>query len=122
MIDCDVVLVAIQVQKSPVFRRDGADVHSDLFVSVAQAVLGGTARAQGLYETLNLTVSRRVHPRVFFSNGEKISNKYSVIKDWIILIFRFRQASRQTREFVWQERESPESVATALETITSMSK
>lgn len=71
MIDCDVVLVAIQVQKSPVFRRDGADVHSDLFVSVAQAVLGGTARAQGLYETLNLTVRRRIHPQVFFLNGEK---------------------------------------------------
>lgn len=71
MIDCDVVLFAIQVQKSPVFRRDGADVHSDLFVSVAQAVLGGTARAQGLYETLNLTVRRRVHPQVFFLNGEQ---------------------------------------------------
>lgn len=48
----------IQVQKSPVFRRDGADIHSDVFVSVAQAILGGTARAQGLYETLNLAVSR----------------------------------------------------------------
>lgn len=47
-----------QVQKSPVFRREGADIHSDLFVSIAQAILGGTARAQGLYETLNLSVSR----------------------------------------------------------------
>lgn len=45
-----------QVQKSPVFRRDGADIHSDLHVSVAQAILGGTARTQGLYETLNLSV------------------------------------------------------------------
>lgn len=50
--DCD------QVQKSPIFRRDGADIHSDLYVSVAQAILGGTARTQGLYETLNLSVSR----------------------------------------------------------------
>lgn len=57
VIDCDVFWFAVQVQKSPVFRRDGADIHSDLLVSVAQAVLGGTARAQGLYETLNLTVS-----------------------------------------------------------------
>lgn len=51
---------APQVQKSPVFRRDGADVHSDLHVSVAQAILGGTARTQGLYETLNLSVRPRL--------------------------------------------------------------
>lgn len=38
------------------FRRDGADIHSDLFISIAQAILGGTARAQGLYETINVTV------------------------------------------------------------------
>ena len=60
MIGCDVFWVDFQVQKSPVFRRDGADVHSDLLISVAQAILGGTARAQGLYETLNLSVSRHV--------------------------------------------------------------
>lgn len=41
------------------FRRDGADIHSDLFISIAQAILGGTARAQGLYETINVTVGGR---------------------------------------------------------------
>lgn len=51
----------VQVQKSPVFRREGADIHSDLLISVAQAILGGTARAQGLYETLNLAVSTQIH-------------------------------------------------------------
>uniref|UniRef100_A0A8C9ZUN1 DnaJ homolog subfamily A member 3, mitochondrial n=1 Tax=Sander lucioperca TaxID=283035 RepID=A0A8C9ZUN1_SANLU len=50
------IFITFRVQKSPVFRRDGADVHSDLFVSVAQAILGGTARTQGLYETLNLSI------------------------------------------------------------------
>uniref|UniRef100_A0A672ZY63 DnaJ homolog subfamily A member 3, mitochondrial n=2 Tax=Sphaeramia orbicularis TaxID=375764 RepID=A0A672ZY63_9TELE len=50
------IFITFRVQKSPVFRRDGADVHSDLHVSVAQAILGGTARAQGLYETLNLSI------------------------------------------------------------------
>uniref|UniRef100_A0AAY4BGX1 DnaJ homolog subfamily A member 3, mitochondrial n=1 Tax=Denticeps clupeoides TaxID=299321 RepID=A0AAY4BGX1_9TELE len=50
------IFITFRVQKSPVFRRDGADIHSDAFVSVAQAVLGGTVRAQGLYETLNLSV------------------------------------------------------------------
>ncbi|XP_034449531.1 dnaJ heat shock protein family (Hsp40) member A3a isoform X1 [Hippoglossus hippoglossus] len=50
------IFITFKVQKSPVFRRDGADLHSDLYVSVAQAVLGGTARTQGLYETLNLSI------------------------------------------------------------------
>lgn len=51
---------ALQVQKSSVFRRNGADIHSDLPISIAQAVLGGTARCQGLYETINITVSASV--------------------------------------------------------------
>ncbi|KAL1779221.1 dnaJ-like subfamily A member 3, mitochondrial isoform X1 [Sigmodon hispidus] len=50
------IFVTFRVQKSPVFRRDGADIHSDLFISIAQAILGGTAKAQGLYETINVTI------------------------------------------------------------------
>ncbi|XP_028670123.2 dnaJ heat shock protein family (Hsp40) member A3a isoform X2 [Erpetoichthys calabaricus] len=50
------IFITFRVQKSPVFRRDGPDIHSDLFISVAQAILGGTARAQGLYETLNIAI------------------------------------------------------------------
>ncbi|KAM7371982.1 hypothetical protein PAMP_009182 [Pampus punctatissimus] len=51
------IFITFRVQKSPLFRRDGADIHSDLYISVAQAILGGTARAQGLYETLNLSIT-----------------------------------------------------------------
>ncbi|XP_062294713.1 dnaJ heat shock protein family (Hsp40) member A3a isoform X2 [Scomber scombrus] len=51
------IFITFRVQKSPVFRRDGADIHSDLYISVAQAILGGTAKTQGLYETLNLAIS-----------------------------------------------------------------
>ncbi|MGH0125888.1 UNVERIFIED_CONTAM: hypothetical protein FKN15_021775 [Acipenser sinensis] len=50
------IFISFRVQKSPVFRREGADIHSDLFISIAQAILGGTARAQGLYETVNITI------------------------------------------------------------------
>ncbi|XP_067089796.1 dnaJ homolog subfamily A member 3, mitochondrial-like [Osmerus mordax] len=50
------IFITFRVQRSPVFRRDGADIHSDVLISVAQAILGGTARAQGLYEALNLTI------------------------------------------------------------------
>uniref|UniRef100_A0A6Q2XLS4 DnaJ homolog subfamily A member 3, mitochondrial n=2 Tax=Esox lucius TaxID=8010 RepID=A0A6Q2XLS4_ESOLU len=50
------VFITFRVQKSPVFRRDGADIHSDVMISVAQAILGGTVRTQGLYETINLSI------------------------------------------------------------------
>lgn len=124
MIDGDVHCVHVQVQKSPVFRRDGADIHSDVFVSVAQAVLGGTARTQGLYETLNLSVSRPVHPQV-----SPLMRKHfrplqcDIYVAYVVcVVFRSLQASRQTRGFVCQERELLVSVATASETIMCMSK
>lgn len=47
----------MQVQKSPVYRREGIDVYSDVFISVAQAILGGTAKARGLYELITIVVS-----------------------------------------------------------------
>ncbi|XP_032896561.1 dnaJ homolog subfamily A member 3, mitochondrial isoform X1 [Amblyraja radiata] len=50
------IFITFRVQRSSTFRRDGADIHSDLHISIAQAVLGGTARAQGLHETLNITI------------------------------------------------------------------
>ncbi|XP_006277789.3 dnaJ homolog subfamily A member 3, mitochondrial isoform X1 [Alligator mississippiensis] len=56
------IFITFRVQRSPVFRREGADIHSDLFISVAQAVLGGTARCQGLYETINITIPPGIQP------------------------------------------------------------
>uniref|UniRef100_A0A4W4HAL9 DnaJ homolog subfamily A member 3, mitochondrial n=1 Tax=Electrophorus electricus TaxID=8005 RepID=A0A4W4HAL9_ELEEL len=50
------IFITFRVQKSPVFRRDGPDIHSDVSISVAQALLGGTVRAQGLYEMVNLAI------------------------------------------------------------------
>uniref|UniRef100_A0A8D0LBN8 DnaJ homolog subfamily A member 3, mitochondrial n=1 Tax=Sphenodon punctatus TaxID=8508 RepID=A0A8D0LBN8_SPHPU len=50
------IFITFRVQKSPVFRRDGEDIHSDLYISIAQAVLGSTARTPGLYETINITI------------------------------------------------------------------
>lgn len=50
------IFITFRVQKSPIFRRDGADIHSDVMISVAQAILGGTVRAQGLNETVNLSI------------------------------------------------------------------
>ncbi|XP_073504343.1 dnaJ homolog subfamily A member 3, mitochondrial isoform X2 [Phyllobates terribilis] len=50
------IFITFRVQKSPIFRRTGADIHSDLHISLAQAILGGTSRAQGLYETINVAI------------------------------------------------------------------
>ncbi|XP_043945266.1 dnaJ homolog subfamily A member 3, mitochondrial isoform X2 [Protopterus annectens] len=50
------IFITFRVQRSPTFRRDGPDIHSDCGISVAQAILGGTARVQGLYDTINITI------------------------------------------------------------------
>lgn len=51
------IYVLLQVEKSSIFRREGADVHSDVSISVAQAVLGGQITAHGIYSDIQLTVS-----------------------------------------------------------------
>ncbi|XP_069545679.1 dnaJ homolog subfamily A member 3, mitochondrial-like [Brachyistius frenatus] len=50
------ILITFRVQRSPVFRRSGADIHSDVLISIAQAILGGSATAQGLHETINIVI------------------------------------------------------------------
>ncbi|XP_063791048.1 dnaJ homolog subfamily A member 3, mitochondrial isoform X2 [Pseudophryne corroboree] len=56
------IFITFRVQRSPVFRRDGADIHSDLNISITQAVLGGTSRAQGLYEPINVAIPAGTQP------------------------------------------------------------
>ena len=46
------------------FRRDGLNIHSDVFISIAQAILGGTATGQGLYETISIVVSKKTSSQV----------------------------------------------------------
>lgn len=79
--------MAPQVQKSPVFRRDGADIHSDLFISIAQALLGGTARAQGLYETISVAVREEaasVFPTLMLCGSFFL--KWEVTEKWLELV------------------------------------
>ncbi|XP_068606904.1 dnaJ homolog subfamily A member 3, mitochondrial-like [Brachionichthys hirsutus] len=52
------VLITFRVQASPVFRREGVDIHSDVFISVAQAVLGGNASARGLHDAVSILIPR----------------------------------------------------------------
>lgn len=44
------------VEKSKEFRRQGSDVHSDVAVSLSQAVLGGVVRVHGLYDDYRMNV------------------------------------------------------------------
>ncbi|KAF0037067.1 hypothetical protein F2P81_009941 [Scophthalmus maximus] len=48
------ILITFRVQRSPVFKRAGFDIHSDVSISIAQAVLGGTANALGLYQSISI--------------------------------------------------------------------
>lgn len=50
------LFVTFRVEKSDYFKRDGPDVHTDAEISIAQALLGGTIRIQGLYEDHTLQV------------------------------------------------------------------
>jgi len=50
------VFITFRVEKSDYFRRDGPDVHSDVNISLAQAILGGATRVQGIYENLTVDI------------------------------------------------------------------
>lgn len=50
------LFVTVRVQASRQFRRDGADVHSDITITMAQAALGGKIRVPGIYEQILVTV------------------------------------------------------------------
>uniref|UniRef100_A0A3Q2DT17 DnaJ heat shock protein family (Hsp40) member A3b n=1 Tax=Cyprinodon variegatus TaxID=28743 RepID=A0A3Q2DT17_CYPVA len=73
------ILITFRVQKSPVFRRNGTDIHSDALISVAQAILGGTATTQGLYETISIIPSGCQADQVIRLQGKGIRrmNSYS---------------------------------------------
>ncbi|XP_041358506.1 protein tumorous imaginal discs, mitochondrial-like isoform X2 [Gigantopelta aegis] len=60
------VFITFKVAKSRIFRREGADVHSDVAISLSQAVLGGTIRVPGIYDDilLNITPGTHSHERI----------------------------------------------------------
>lgn len=50
------LFVTFRVEKSDYFKRDGPDVHTEADISIAQSLLGGTIRIQGLYEDHTIQV------------------------------------------------------------------
>ncbi|XP_012234471.1 protein tumorous imaginal discs, mitochondrial isoform X2 [Linepithema humile] len=63
------IFVTFRVEKSRYFRRDGPDVHTDAEVSLAQAVLGGTIRVEGVYDnqTIQVMPGTSSHTRIRLS-------------------------------------------------------
>ncbi|GFT88191.1 protein tumorous imaginal discs, mitochondrial [Nephila pilipes] len=49
--------ITFRVSKSDYFKRDGADIHTDVPISLSQAVLGGSVKVQGLYEDLAVKIA-----------------------------------------------------------------
>ncbi|XP_017040716.1 protein tumorous imaginal discs, mitochondrial isoform X3 [Drosophila ficusphila] len=60
------LFVTFRVERSDYFRREGADVHTDVAISLAQSVLGGTVRVQGVYEDqwINVEPGTSSHHRI----------------------------------------------------------
>lgn len=50
------IFITLRVADSDQFQRDGADVHTEVAVSLSQAMLGGSVRVLGLYEELNVKI------------------------------------------------------------------
>jgi molecular chaperone DnaJ len=50
------LMIQIKVKPHPVFKRDGADIHSDLFISISDAVLGNEVKVQTLYGDIGMKV------------------------------------------------------------------
>jgi len=50
------VFVTFKVSESKIFRREGFDVHSDVAVHFAQAILGGNLRVPGLHGDVDLKI------------------------------------------------------------------
>lgn len=73
------LFVTFRVDKSDYFKRDGADVHTDAEISVAQSLLGGSIRIQGLYEdhVIQIKPCTSSHTRIRLSSkGMKKVNGY----------------------------------------------
>ncbi|XP_060598418.1 protein tumorous imaginal discs, mitochondrial-like isoform X2 [Ruditapes philippinarum] len=64
------VFVTFKVGKSRIFRREGADVHSEATITISQAVLGGTIRVPGIYDDilLNIPAGTQSHDKLKLSS------------------------------------------------------
>jgi DnaJ homolog subfamily A member 3 len=72
------VYITFKVLSSDHFRRDKEDVHSDIAISLSQAILGGTVKVKGVYEDhmLKIPSGTQSHQR-FRLSGKGIKRIHS---------------------------------------------
>jgi DnaJ family protein A protein 3 len=72
------VFITFKVASSTIFRREHEDVHSDISISISQAILGGSAKIKGIYEdhTLKIPSGTQSHQR-FLLSGKGIKRVHS---------------------------------------------
>ncbi|XP_030763599.1 protein tumorous imaginal discs, mitochondrial-like isoform X2 [Sitophilus oryzae] len=73
------LFVTFRVDKSDYFKRDGPDVHTEADISIAQSLLGGSIKIQGLYEdhVIQIKPGTSSHTRIRLSGkGMKKVNGY----------------------------------------------
>ncbi|XP_060530811.1 protein tumorous imaginal discs, mitochondrial-like isoform X2 [Cylas formicarius] len=88
------LFVTFRVDKSDYFKRDGSDVHTEAEISVAQALLGGSIRIQGLYEdhVLQIKPGTSSHTRIRLSGkGMKKVNGYGNGDHYVMLKIKVPQ-------------------------------
>lgn len=50
------LMIQVKVKAHPFFKRDGADVHTELFISIADAVLGSEVKVRTLYGDIRMKI------------------------------------------------------------------
>eukprot|EP00042_Codosiga_hollandica_P026092 m.120735 g.120735 ORF g.120735 m.120735 type:complete len:463 (-) comp52089_c0_seq9:960-2348(-) len=63
--DQNLVIVHVKVRPSPVFKRQNDDAFTEVPVSLAQAVLGGSMTVKGLYGDLTLKIAAGTQPGAY---------------------------------------------------------
>lgn len=73
------VFITFRVSPSPIFRRQGADVHSDAKISITQAILGDIMKVPGIQNEITLRIPELTsshHKFKFSGKGIKKMNSY----------------------------------------------
>ncbi|XP_074603196.1 dnaJ homolog l(2)tid, mitochondrial-like isoform X2 [Brevipalpus obovatus] len=124
------LFITFRVAKSDYFRREGADVHSDITISLSQAILGGSTRIQGIYEdiTIKIPPGTSSHSRLrLVGKGLKRINSYGNGDHYVHFKIKIPQSLNEKQRalvsaYAELEQDTPGSVDGLVETKTGRKK